>query len=81
MNKELNLHRVLILDENKINPMCHVCSKETTAFLISQEELINYFSPEDIGYLTQKNYIRQSKDYKPKLILFLCRICCKEKEK
>ena len=80
MKNELHLQRLLILDENILNPLCHVCDKELSAFLISQQKLINSFTPEDIGFLTQKKLLRQSKNYKPNLIIFLCRMCCQGKE-
>lgn len=78
MDKELNLQRLLFLDENKSNPPCHNCNKELSGFLISQEELVGFFDPKDIGWLVQKNLIQKTNKYKPKLIIYLCRYCIKE---
>ncbi len=80
MVKWLNLQRLVFLNENISNPICDCCKNELSGFLISDEELINSFSPEDIGFLLQKKYLEQSKEYAPKLIIFLCRTCCKRKE-
>jgi len=74
------LQRLVFLDENQFNPSCHVCNKELSGFLISEEELSEHFSPVDIGWFVQKKLIQQSKNYAPKLIIFLCRTCCKERK-
>jgi len=75
--KELRLQKLVFLDENVLNPDCHVCCKEMGGFLISEEELLENFSPIDLGWLLQKNLIQKSKQYKPKLIIYLCKDCCK----
>ncbi len=76
----VNLQRLVFLNENTKNPDCHVCNQELSGFLITEDELFKEFSPEDIGFLLQKKYLEQSKEYQPKLIIFLCRKCCKGKE-
>lgn len=81
MDKGINLERVVFLDENRSNPLCHVCKKELSGFLITEEELISYFSPKNLGWLFKKKYILQTKRYAPKLIVYLCRKCSKAKEK
>ena len=78
MPKELNLQRLVFLYENRLNPSCHKCKKELSGFLISQKELVEFFSPIDIGWLVQKKLIQRSENYKPKLIIYLCRYCIKE---
>lgn len=75
MPKPLKLRKVLFLDENKFNPLCNKCKKETGGYLITQKELVGFFSPEDIGFLIQSKYLRRSVNYKPKLIIFLCKTC------
>ena len=81
MPKEMILQRLVFLDENTLNPSCYKCDKELSGFLISEKELIEFFSPVDIGWLIQKKLIQQSKRYSPKLIIYLCRHCCKGEKK
>lgn len=80
MRDELNLQRLIFLNENQLNPLCHNCKKELSAFLISQKELVEFFKPIDIGWLLQNKLIQQSQQYLPKLIIFLCRYCIKKEE-
>lgn len=77
MKPPLRLQKLVFLDENKLNPNCHKCKKELSGFLITQKQLVDYFSPVDIGWLVQKKLIKKSANYAPKLIVFLCRHCCK----
>ena len=80
MKEPLRLQRLVFLNENILNPDCHACGKELSGFLITQEQLAEYFSPADIGWLVQKKLLLQSKKYQPKLVVFLCKHCCKEKK-
>jgi len=73
---DLKLQKLVFLDENILNPSCEKCGKELSGFLISEEKL-QEFSPIDLGWLIQKNYIMKTEKYKPKLIIFLCINCCK----
>jgi len=75
MTKELHLQKLIFLDENILNPNCDRCGAELSGFLITEEELLK-FSPVDLCWLLQKNYIQKSKQYSPKLIIFLCKKCC-----
>ena len=75
--KQLKLQKLVFLDENKFNPFCHKCDKELGGYLISKEELIDFFSPEDIGWLIQMKQLKQSQNYAPKLIIYLCKTCAK----
>lgn len=77
MNKDIVLQRLVFLDENVLNPLCHHCHNELSAFLITEEQLIQNFSEIDLGYLLQKKLIQKSKTYSPQLIIFLCKTCCK----
>lgn len=81
MDKALTLQKLVFLDENKLNPFCHVCNKELSGFLISQKKLVDFFSPSDIGWLVSQNLIRPSERYKPQLIIFLCKYCSEEERK
>lgn len=77
MAKELKLQRLVFLDENVLNPFCPVCNKELSGFLITEKELLSNFSDVDLGWLLQNKLIKQSRKYNPKLVIFLCRHCCK----
>jgi len=75
--KELRLRKLVFLDENILNPLCHLCGKEMGGFLISEEDLLENFSPVDLGWLLQKHLIERTKEYEPQLIIYLCKDCCK----
>ena len=81
MKKELVLQKLVFIDENQLNPSCETCGKELGGYLISQEDLIEFFSPIDIGYLAQKHLIQRSQNYEPQLIIFLCKSCLKGERK
>jgi len=79
MPKELRLQRLVFLDENILNPFCPIHDKELSGYLITQEQLVDFFSQADLGYLFQNELIKQSRRYAPKLVIFLCRECGKER--
>ena len=79
MDKGIKLERVVFLDENRSNPLCYACEQELSGFLITEKQIYDYFSQENIDYLTKNNYILLTEKYDPKLIIYLCRNCSEAK--
>lgn len=72
----MKLKKVYNLNENILNPNCHVCGKETSAFSITSEEL-NTLNLEKEMCLIDLKYLKINGIGQDKHLIFICTNCCK----